>query len=114
MGQNNSSGSGNVNRSGRNDANFPGTGDDKGLIYQPWKPGDPNNPTNVQGNPNDSGSAATLPGNSTGPGVPNRSQVPYNQADPTYRDSAGRALDGGYIPPQMKEFIRSYFNELDN
>jgi hypothetical protein len=54
-----------------------------------------------------------MPGNTTGPGIANGSRVPYNQANPEYRESAGRAVDGGYIPPQLKEVIRSYFNQLD-
>ena len=112
LGQGNSNGSGNVD-SGRDDRSFPGTGNDKGLVYQPWQAGDPNNPSNIQGQPGQGGQAPSMPGNTTGPGIANGSQVPYSQANPAYRDSAGRAVDSGYISPQMKDIIRSYFNELE-
>jgi hypothetical protein len=47
------------------------------------------------------------------PGANNPSLVPYEQVFPSYADAASEALDRGYIPPHLKDFVRRYFSELE-
>jgi hypothetical protein len=39
--------------------------------------------------------------------------VPYEQVYPEYARSASEALDRGYIPPHLKNYVRDYFSRLE-
>mgnify|MGYP005842156501 CR=1 FL=1 len=112
-------GQGQSNNSSNVDPNRPagqqgsGTGSD-GLVYQPYRPaGQQGTPDFVQGQQGQGGSSQTQTGQDTLPGVSNPSMVPYQQVFPEYAEAASEALDRGYIPPHLKEFVRDYFSRLE-
>ncbi len=112
-------GQGQSNNSGNVDPNRPagqqgsGTGSD-GLVYQPYRPsGQQGTPDFVQGQQGQGGSSQTETGQDTLPGASNPSMVPYQQVFPEYAEAASEALDRGYIPPHLKEFVRDYFSRLE-
>lgn len=112
-------GQGQNNNSGNVDPNRPAgqqgssTGSD-GLVYQPYRPsGQQGTPDFVQGQQGQGGSSQTQTGQDTLPGVSNPSMVPYQQVFPEYAEAASEALDRGYIPPHLKEFVRDYFSRLE-
>ena len=39
--------------------------------------------------------------------------VPYSEVFPQYQQSANQAIDSGFIPPQYRDLIRSYFSSLE-
>lgn len=41
------------------------------------------------------------------------SRVPYNQVYQSYADSANQALDNGYVPLGMRDFVRDYFTSIE-
>ncbi|NJL06552.1 MAG: hypothetical protein HC911_16935 [Chloroflexaceae bacterium] len=43
----------------------------------------------------------------------NPSLVPYSEVFPDYAQSASEALDRGYIPPHLKDYVRDYFSQLE-
>jgi hypothetical protein len=84
------------------------------MIYQPYRPdGSTGNPDFVQGQQGQGGESQIQPGESNMPGAANPSLVPYTQVYPEYSDAASEALDRGYIPPHLKDFVRRYFSELE-
>ncbi|MFN8530635.1 MAG: hypothetical protein U0670_18675 [Anaerolineae bacterium] len=42
-----------------------------------------------------------------------RSSVPYNQVYSDYRAAANRALNSNYVPPSLRDLVRSYFSSLE-
>ena len=48
-----------------------------------------------------------LPG-STGPAL-----VPYDEVYYEYLDAANRAMDQTFIPPELKDYVRDYFSQLE-
>jgi hypothetical protein len=67
----------------------------------------------VQGQQGQGGTTQTQQGQGNLPGANNQSVVPYEQVFPEYAQSASEALDRGYIPPHLKDFVRRYFSELE-
>ena len=55
----------------------------------------------------------TRQGESGLPGVNSPSLVPYEEVYPEYSESASEALDRGYIPPHLKDYVRDYFSQLE-
>ena len=39
--------------------------------------------------------------------------MPYNQVYQQYADAAMQGLDNGSIPPELRDYIRQYFSDLD-
>ena len=96
-------------------ANQQGSGaGNAGSVYQPYRPsGQQGEQSNVQGQQGQGGSSQTQQGQSTLPGANNPSVVPYEQVYPEYSQAASEALDRGYIPPHLKDFVRDYFSRLE-
>jgi hypothetical protein len=84
------------------------------MVYQPFEPlGEPGDPEFVPGQPGEGGQEQTRLEQSTLPGATNPSLVPYEQVYPEYSRSASEALDRGYIPPHLKDYVRDYFSRLE-
>ncbi len=47
------------------------------------------------------------------PGANNPSQVPYTQVFAAYANAYRAAVDGGQVPPQLRDLIRQYFSSLE-
>lgn len=47
------------------------------------------------------------------PGLTTPALVPYQQVFSNYLQSASQAIDQGYIPPGLRDFIRDYFSQLE-
>jgi hypothetical protein len=67
----------------------------------------------VQGQQGQGGTTQQQQGQSALPGVNNPSVVPYEQVYPEYSRAASEALDQGYIPPHLKDYVRDYFSQLE-
>jgi hypothetical protein len=39
--------------------------------------------------------------------------VPYQQVYSQYLQAANQAVESGYIPPELKDYIKSYFTQLE-
>ena len=52
-------------------------------------------------------------GTTQGQGVNTPSGVPYNQVYEQYRDQALQGIDDPNIPPELREYIRQYFSNID-
>ena len=114
LGQSQSNNSGNVNPD-RPASQGQGQGHgSEGMVYQPFKPlGQSGTPDFVQGQQGQGGQSQSQQGQSTMPGASNPSVVPYEQIYPEYSRAASEALDRGYIPPHLKDFVRRYFSQLE-
>lgn len=42
-----------------------------------------------------------------------RPNVPYREVYAEYAEQAGSALEGGYIPLGLKQYVRDYFSSLE-
>jgi hypothetical protein len=47
------------------------------------------------------------------PGTANPALVPYQQVYSQYLQAANQAVESGYIPPELKDYIKSYFTQLE-
>ncbi len=65
-------------------------------------------PQNPDGGGFDIGETAPSPNHPTGEAL-----VPYTEVYQQYRNQAGVALDSGYIPLGMKDYVRQYFGALE-
>ena len=111
QGQSNASGNVDPNRPASQQGSGSGSSD---LVYQPYRPsGQPGTPEFVQGQQGQSGSSQIQEGQATQPGANNPSMVPYEQVYPQYAEAASEALDRGYIPPHLKDYVRDYFSRLE-
>ena len=63
----------------------------------------------------DTGQGATqvIEGQSPSFGLPNPAIVPYTQLFAQYQSAASQALQQGYIPPALKDYISQYFTQLE-
>ena len=60
------------------------------------------------------GGASAPPSSTTqGPGANSPSSVPYNQVYQNYLDQVMQGLNDGSIPPELRDYIRQYFSDLD-
>lgn len=80
-------------------------------VYAPSFPGGPAG--QQQQVPGSGGEGAPPSGTTQGPGANAPASVPYNQVYEEYRDAALRALDDPTIPPELREYIRQYFSDID-
>ncbi len=84
------------------------------MVYQPFRPNSqPGDPDFVQGQHGEGGDVQRRESESMLPGVNNPSLVPYEEVYPEYSRSASEALERGYIPPHMKDYVRDYFSQLE-
>ncbi|MEI7644982.1 MAG: hypothetical protein WCJ55_11940 [Chloroflexales bacterium] len=112
LGQGQSSSSGNINPN-RPAGQGQGHGS-AGMVYQPFTPsGQSGTPDFVPGQQGQGGQSQSQQGQNTMPGANNPSVVPYEQIYPEYAQAASEALDRGYIPPHLKDFVRRYFSQLE-
>jgi len=100
------------------DQNHPVVSDSKGnkrdIIYQPYKAsGQKGQTDSVQGQQGQQGQTEVQQGQNELPGTDNASVVPYQQIFPEYNRAAGEALDRSAVPPHLKEYVRSYFSQLE-
>lgn len=90
-----------------------GTGS-AGMVYQPFTPsGATGNTDFVPGQTGSGGQVQTQPGQNNQPGASGPVTVPYEQIYPEYSQTASEALERGYIPPHLKDFVRRYFSQLE-
>ncbi len=92
-----------------------GAGSSEGdTVYQPFDPsGETGEREFIEGQLGDEGQTQSQQGNANLPGVSNPSVVPYEEVFPEYSQSASEALDRGYIPPHLKNYVRDYFSQLE-
>jgi hypothetical protein len=61
-----------------------------------------------------SGGGSSQPtGTTQGQGATAPATVPYNQVFEQYRDQALQGIDDPSIPPELREYIRQYFSNID-
>jgi hypothetical protein len=84
------------------------------MVYQPFKPsGEQGEREFIEGQQGEGGETQSQQGDANLPGVNNPSLVPYEEVFPEYSESASEALDRGYIPPHLKDYVRDYFSQLE-
>ncbi len=112
QGQSDTSAQVDPNRPGRNGS---GAGRERSdLVYQPYNPSTQTGERDfIQGQQGEGGQTQQREGEQALPGAVNPSLVPYEQIFPEYARSASEALDRGYIPPHLKEYVRDYFSQLE-
>jgi hypothetical protein len=90
-------------------------GDQSGnTVYQPFDPsGERGEREVIEGQQGEGGEVQSQQGDANLPGLNNPSVVPYEQVLPEYSQSASEALDRGYIPPHLKNYVRDYFSQLE-
>ena len=59
------------------------------------------------------GGSSQPTGTTQGQGVNAPSTVPYDQVFQQYRDQALQGIDDPSIPPELREYIRQYFSNID-
>jgi hypothetical protein len=82
-------------------------------VYQPYQPGPQGEQEFIPGQQGEEGEMQSQERESQLPGVNNPSLVPYEQVYPEYEQSASEALERGYIPPHLKDYVRDYFSNLE-
>ncbi|MCL4504705.1 MAG: DUF4175 domain-containing protein [Chloroflexi bacterium] len=63
--------------------------------------------------PDDSGINVSNPNASVNPGVSNQATVPYQQVYAQYAKTADDAIQSGYVPAGLRDYVRDYFSSLD-
>lgn len=80
-------------------------------VYAPTLPG---GPPGQQQQASGSGNTGAPPTGATqGPGAGGAPSVPYDQVYQHYLAAVQQALDNGSIPPELRDYIRDYFSNLD-
>jgi hypothetical protein len=82
-----------------------------GRIYNPGNNG--LHPEQVNGQQSAAGRTETDQATGATNPVQNSSYVPYTDLYPPYKQQATEAMDGSYIPLNMKDLVRDYFSSLD-
>ncbi len=80
-------------------------------VYAPTLPGGA--PGQRQTIPGQGGGDTPPTGTTQGAGANTNPTVPYNQVYQQYRDQALQGLDDPNIPPELREYIRQYFSNID-
>lgn len=80
-------------------------------VYAPTLPGGA--PGQQQTIPGQGGGDSPPTGTTQGQGANAPSAVPYDQVYQQYRDQALQGIDDPNIPPELREYIRQYFTNLD-
>ena len=80
-------------------------------VYAPTLPGGA--PGQQQTIPGQGGGDSPPTGTTQGQGANAPSGVPYDQVYQQYRDQALQGIDDPNIPPELREYIRQYFTNLD-
>ncbi len=80
-------------------------------VYAPTLPGGP--PGQQQGVSGSGGTGGQPVGTTQGQGVNAPSTVPYDQVYQQYRDQALQGIDDPTIPPELRDYIRQYFSNID-
>jgi hypothetical protein len=80
-------------------------------VYAPTLPGGA--PGQQQTIPGQGGGDSPPTGTTQGQGANTPSGVPYDQVYQQYRDRALQGIDDPNIPPELREYIRQYFTNLD-
>lgn len=113
QGQRQSQGQGQGNNQGQGDGYGSGAGGTQPYdpVYAPTLPGGA--PGQQQSIPGQGGGDSPPTGTTQGQGANTPSGVPYDQVYQQYRDQALQGIDDPNIPPELREYIRQYFSNID-
>lgn len=83
-------------------------------IYVPRMQGEvSNNELEIQGQDSGMGQEEINQSPNPLPGLDNPSLVPYSEVFQSYLNTANEAMDQSYVPEDIKEYVRSYFSQLE-
>jgi hypothetical protein len=83
-------------------------------IFSPWQRPETNGEELfIPGQEAGEGETTTREGQNPQAGIANPALVPYNQVFLQYLNSANQAIQQGYVPGNLKDYVRNYFSSLE-
>lgn len=89
-------------------------GELQGQVYTPWQRSQGNGEqVFIPGQDSNQGETQVKEGQGTLPGAANPALVSYREVYYSYLNAANQAMQQGYIPASLADFIRAYFSQLE-
>ncbi len=83
-------------------------------VYAPWQRSlTEGNELFIPGQDTGEGETSTIEGQGSQPGISNPALAPYSEVYYQYLSAANQAVEQGYIPAGLSEYIRLYFSSLE-